>query len=46
MLLGHGGREVPRLLGPGGKEAQTLLAPNEVGFNVICTFKSVLGLAC
>jgi len=46
MLLGHSGREVSKLLGPGGKEAQTLLGPSEAGLNTICTFESVLGLAC
>jgi hypothetical protein len=46
MLLGHGGREVPKLLGPSGKEAQTLLGPSEARLNAIYTFESVLGLAC
>jgi hypothetical protein len=53
MLLGHSGREVSKLLGHSGregghsgKEAQTLLGPSEAGLNTICTFESVLGLAC
>jgi len=33
-------------LGHGGREAPTLLGSSEAGSNVICTFESVLGLAC